>query len=192
MFNNGHLERVRQTFSEQFVSDGQRILYRKNLKAAPIEVSAQERDRFIEQFGRWLRWMTGGVFVATMLVIGAGAWFCASHEIDLSPPITVATIALLLGPFVATIQWAWNAPARRLADRPRVGQALSPEEARRAALARLTWGRLGLAAAMTLVVLTRVDWRADLLGGWNLCWLALSAVLLCAIAIQAVRKLRAR
>lgn len=192
LFNNGHIEQIRKTFADQFEQDGNRILYRKNLKGAPVEVSASEREILITQFDRHLKYLMALHVVFTVIFILGVALLSLQFNFDFSQPLAFGCVALILTPFLLGLMWAWNAPARLVAGRASVGRERTVGEMRRIGFERLTWRRLGAAAAIAIVVLLQVDWHRDLLAGGNPFWLLLSGGLLVLCGVQAVRKLGAR
>jgi hypothetical protein len=193
MFQNDNFARVRRLFADQFDSDGTRIVYRKNLKGTPIEVSGDERDHLIKQFNRRLRYMIVALFAGLIiLLIGSSVLLFLNFEAMSSRFAGFAIVAILLVPFMAGYMWAWNGPARMLAGRPALGEARSKTEMRRMALQRLTWGRLGALAASAVIPLMRINWHQSLWSGWNLLGTLLLISLLAVVTIQSVRKLLVR
>ncbi len=69
-----HLAQIRQLFEDQFEISGQDYLYRRWQKGPPIQVTAAERQRFIEDYGRRLRYSNWGIIGAlplfSALVVG--------------------------------------------------------------------------------------------------------------------------
>jgi len=122
MFENSYLERVRQLFAAQFEADGQGFLYRCNMKAAPIRVTASERDGFIAGFNRHLRYGMWAVFLGTLLLIGMVVLLVPDPD---SPSADIALyggLAAIMMPFLLAYHWAWKAPARQLKTRAAIGQ----------------------------------------------------------------------
>jgi hypothetical protein len=174
MFSNGNFDNALQSFASQFEPNGDLIFYRKNRTAAPIETSTE---------------VLMGVM---MLIIVGGALFSTFRDPSLPAPLVGGVgFALALTAFSLANAWAWNAPVRLLSNRPTSGPALSTAESQHVAICRLTWSRIGLAAAMGLFILMLVDWR-QLSSGSNLARLLIAAFLLGLSLFQAARKLLAR
>jgi hypothetical protein len=192
MFSNGNFDNALQSFASQFEPNGDLIFYRKNRTAAPIETSTEERDRLIRQYGRRHKALIGVLMGVMMLIIVGGALFSTFRDPSLPAPLVGGVgFALALTAFSLANAWAWNAPVRLLSNRPTSGPALSTAESQHVAICRLTWSRIGLAAAMGLFILMLVDWR-QLSSGSNLARLLIAAFLLGLSLFQAARKLLAR
>jgi hypothetical protein len=193
MFDNDNIKSATQRFADQFELEDDRLLYRRNRIAAPIEVSPSERDRLVAEYGRRAKGMIVVLMGAMALMILGGALFFTFHAHPVSEPLVIVVgFGLIWTTFLAAGHWAWNAPVRVLASRPASGPARSKTDASREALRKLGWGRLALAAGMGLLALTRVQGRETLWGGWNLAWIVAAAFLIGLAAVQAVRKLQAR
>jgi len=181
---------VRQLFADQFQADAEGYLYRKNLKAAAIDVSAAERDAFVAQFNRRLT-MLYGAFVAAVLVFLAGVvtWAVRTNPVRIEPPLYVG-----LGVLVTLFMLGWaraaGAPARALAGRAPAAPELSGDEVRRLAFQRLTWAQLGTSAVIFAFTLFGLSRRFNLLAGWNRLWLVLAGAAFAAVAYRAFQKWR--
>jgi hypothetical protein len=186
---NYRLERLRQAFANQFEQDGSRLLFRKNGKSAPVEVTNAERDLLIGQFGRRLKWFYPLTILLTLVVLGLMGLLFAFAKMDSSAPVAFAAIAVILAPMMALIYWAWDGPSRFLQNRVAVGGPRTPDEMRARALSKLGWPQLGAALLGCALLLLRVDWRKGLLTGWNLFLVGMVAGLVILVAVQVVRKL---
>lgn len=187
MFNRLH--HVRETFAAQFEQDGSQVVFRKNPKAAPVELTIAERDRLIAQFNRRVLWL---VALTILLSIVVAVALGVADQYDVGSNELGAFLALMavVAPVMTAGVWAWRAPARFVARRTPVGPARSANEVRKIAMAKITWGRLALAAILGVVAILRVDPSGDLTSITNLMWLALSACLIVGAAVQSIRKLR--
>lgn len=190
MFSNPHLDRLRQTFAEQFEPDGGSFLYRKSMKGAPIRVSVDERDRFIASFNRWLRYSAWSILPATLILIGLLVWLIPDVESTAGHVATYAGIALILVPFLAGYYWAWNAPARELERRPQEGSARSRDEVRQLIFSKMTYGQLGFAVLAGLALVWKASADTDVFHGWGVLWLIFAGLLIVIAGIQALRKWR--
>jgi len=182
------LDLIKKTFADQFDQQGDRLLFRKNLKAAPVEVTPIERDFLVQQFDRHVIWLGVLTVVLTVLVIVGIGVFTFQTNTVFSQPLAFLAVALILAPVMAAGVWVWNAPDRVIAGRSSIGQARTPEEMKRLGMARLTWARLGGVAFVGLATLLKVDWHRSLAAGANLGWLSLSVFLVGVSLIQSVRK----
>jgi len=190
MLRRYNTNRLRRMFADQFEPDGKGFLYRKFMKSASIQVSAAERDRYVAEFDRFLKYQYWGLVGSTVvLVIGAVAYATATG-VDL--PVVTLYVGLGVIPVasMAVYYWAWHSPARELRDRGTVGEARSREEMRRLFLARLTYGRLIIAAGIAAVLLLVAYARGNMFSGWTLLLTGYAVVVLIAVAVQASRKWR--
>lgn len=188
MFGSSHLDRVRQLFADQFTPEGERIVYRKNLRGPPITVSEAERDQFIRAFNTSLGRMYWGLIGGTMLLIIPLVAIVVLLEVELHD---AAIYTALLAPLaVVAPVWAraWNAPARQLVSRPSFGAPLEREGLRKRMLQRLTWGQLLAALLAPAVLLWQLNRDYNLMHGWNRLWLVGAGAYLTLIAVQALRK----
>jgi hypothetical protein len=187
----GSQSRVKQLFTNRFEPDGEGFLFRANIRAAGIPVSASERDRFVAEFGRGIliaTWTTAG-FIVLLIV---GFVLVATANVGNLPEFAAyLLVAVCMLPFLAAFHWLWNAPVRALSARAPATAERSKTEARRLAFQRMTWSQLGLAAVMVPVILLRVGSRHSLLVGWNRARLLIAGLFLIFVGVQAVRKWRA-
>jgi len=191
MLRNHQLDRVRKIFADQFTEENGRIVYRKNLKGEAIPVSAEERDRFVQNFNVALGRIFWGAILTTFALIAVGVTFSAMALEELND---LAMWAIILAPIAAFAPlWvrAWQAPARELAGRIPTASALEPDEFRRHALKRLTWGQLLAALLAPGLMLWQIGRDHDLTAGWNRLWLVGAGALLALVGVQAYRKWRA-
>lgn len=190
MFRNSHLDRVRQTFADQFADDSPGFIYRKGQKGAPIRVSERERNEFISTFNRRVRYATWSIFPATVVLILLMAWLIPdAHSTAADLAVWVGIGAILL-PFMAVIYWAWNAPSHELQRRTPEGAALSKAEARALAFSKITYSQLALAALMGAGLVWKKSGETDVFHGWGVVWLISGGGLIGLAGIQAIRKLR--
>jgi hypothetical protein len=73
MFGIGkdHWAQSRQLFEDQFESSGENYLYRHSMKGAPIHVTAEERQRFIDDYARRLRYSSRITIIGLLIVVSA-------------------------------------------------------------------------------------------------------------------------
>ncbi len=182
MFFKNHFEQMRSSFLRQFEADGHDHVYRKNMKGAPIRVSATERDAFAADFVRRVRYIGCGLVVATVLLCAVPVLIAPDMVDDMETLVLNLGIAGIIGLCLAAAYWAWTAPARALVRRPAVGLARSRSEMRRRAFAQITYGQLALCLPVaTLLVLSN---------GIESWWTSVAGGLVIMAGVQAVRKWR--
>lgn len=187
MFNNRHFDRVRELFSDQFEPEGDDLLYRKGMKAAPIRVTRAERDGFVADFNRRIRYAMWGLMPAVIVMILALALLGPDPDSAGSDYFLWGGLAVVIAPFLLAIYWAWNAPARALDRRPMLGIERTRGEVREAMLKRTSYGQLAFGFVAAALVLASVEW-SDLRSGWSMLWLALAGALVLGTLFQMFRK----
>jgi len=187
IFDNQHFAKSRQMFADQFEPDGGNFKYRTSLKAAPLHVSAAERDRFVEAFNRHVRHAIWALFAAIMILVGLLASFVTEPSDSLT---YMGSTAILAAAFMGYFLWAWYAPARELRGRPPIGEPRSHAEVKRLTFARMTYGKIFVPTAVGAALLLAAFSKGDPFSGWNLVRLAVALVLILGAAIQAYRKWR--
>nr|WP_314470455.1 hypothetical protein [uncultured Sphingomonas sp.] len=190
MFGNHHFDRVRELFADQFEPDGQDFIYRKSMKGAPIRVSQSERDVFLADFKRRLRYATWGILPAVLLLISALVVFVPDTDAPSSDLYIYLGVGIIIVFFMVPYYWAWNAPARELERRPTLGAARSRAEVRQVMLARMSYGQLAIGVGAMAALLFKVSEDTDLFHGWGRLWLVFAVVMVAGIAFQAFRKWR--
>jgi hypothetical protein len=188
MSANHHLERVRQSFADQFEPEGTAFLYRKSMKGAPILVTEAERDRFISDFNRRQRRSMWAIPFATFAFIGLLTIFTHQAGEAAEQLVFWAGLTFLITGCTAPMLWAWNAPARELRLRSPAGEARSRREVRQLMFAKMTYGQLGVAAIGAVFMVLRVSAKNDVLHGWGRLWLVAAVGLIALAGVQAVRK----
>lgn len=186
----GSEARVKRLFANRFEPEGDSFLFRANLRAPAIRVSARERSDFVVKFNRNIQ-ISSWAWVALTLLMLVGA-VVVSHASSTELPdfAMYLLLAFCLAGLLMGILWLWNEPVRALRGRVPETPGRSQAEAKQLGFQRLTWKQLGLAAATVPVMLLRIGARQDLFVGWNRVWLIFAGLLVVLIAVQAVRKLR--
>ena len=190
MFGSRHFDRVHEFFADQFEPEGADFVYRKNMKGAPIRVSAPERDAFVAAFKRAYRIAFWAVTAGTIFVILLLALWTPDPESVEGQVGMYGTVGMAVALLLATHYWLWAAPARALERRPALGQPRSRDEVRRLALARLSYGQLAVPVLFALVMLWSESMKAGVFHGWGLFWLVFAVAITVAAAFQAFRKWR--
>jgi hypothetical protein len=180
----------RQFFADQFEPDGDGYLYRRSQKGAPIHVSAEERQRFIDDYARRLRYSMWGIVGGLMVVIALSLWWTLSTASELPDAAMYVAIGAVAVACVAYAMWIRGAPARELARRTPVGRERTPEEMRRVLLARTTYGHLAALALTAAIFPFTLRSQQHLLHGWSRLWLGFSAIVIMLAAVAAFRKWR--
>ena len=189
-FRNGHFDQLKQLFADQFTLDGRDYIYRKSMKGAAIRVTAQERDAFIADFARRIRYASWMLVGGTIGLIALLVFFDFDRGTAGADIALYGGFAMMMAIFWLGYLWAWNAPVRTLERRPEVGEALTGHEARRQAFERMTYGQLGLGLLAPFFILLQVSKDYDLFYKWNRLWLIGAGVFVLLVAVQAFRKWR--
>jgi formate/nitrite transporter FocA (FNT family) len=177
-------------FADQFEADGNGFLYRKYSKGAPIQVSTEERDRYIARFNRFLKYWFWGIMAGTVILCAAAALYTFKFNIEPSDSSSWITISLVFAISMIPYYWAWNIPARELRGRGAVGVARSRAEVRRRYLERPSYSQIAALLAVVLASLLNGHFRENLLLGWNRLWLILGAFTFVMALVLAFRKYR--
>jgi hypothetical protein len=185
-----HFDRVRQAFADQFEPDAQGFVYRKYMKAAPIQVSVVERDRYINAFNRFTKYSAWGIGGGTVILGLSLAFYATTAGIDLPETVLYYGLGAIFVAFMAGYYWSWNLPARELRGRGTSGEARSRAEIRQRFLEKLTYGQIAASACAGAFLLLKINGTGNMLSGWHILWTGLAAALFTACAIQAFRKWR--
>jgi hypothetical protein len=190
MFNNAHLDRVRQAFADQFSGDGHSFIYRRYQKGVPVRVSKLERDEFVAEFNKRVRYAMWAIVPATFGLILLLVWLIPDADSSAAQIAILAGIGTLLLPFSIIIYWAWGAPSRDLERRTPEGLALSKEEARSLAFAKISYGQPALTALTGVGLVWKMSTKIDVYHGAGLVWLTFGGTLVLLAGVQAIRKWR--
>lgn len=192
MFGNAHFDQMRQSFADQFSSDGHSYIYRKNQTGVPIRVSELERDDFIAAFNKRVRYAIWSIIVAIVGLCLLVAWLIPDID-SVAGQIAIwggiiASLSLCLVAFYRT----WGAPSRALERRAPEGAALSKEDARALALSKITYGQLALFALIGVGFAWDMSAKVDVPHGWEMAWPVVGVVPVLLAGVQAIRKWRLR
>lgn len=176
-------------FCSQFEPDGDGFLYRAGLRAEAVRVSAQERQAFVDAYGRQLRRMMALLIGGIVLVlIAMTAWDARYEAIDRN---SVTYWAILSSPtvlFLLLHHYFWHAPARALEGRPRFGGTRPRKEIRDRILTEQSYSRY----IFTLVLFSLILWgflsKPDAFQGWNIAWIAFFGAVVIMGAFNLIRK----
>jgi hypothetical protein len=187
---HGNYDRLRGMFADQFEPDGQGFVYRKSLRGAPVQVSAAERDRYIDLFNRFTKyaaWCIGGSTAALGLSVAA---YATAARAELPTTILYCGLGAIVLAFLAANHWIWNLPARELRSRQVTGVARSRAEMRKINLQYRSYGQIAISAGAAVYLLLRFNSNGDMLSGWHLLWTVLAAIGLILCASQVFLKWR--
>ncbi len=190
MFGRAQVDRYKASFADQFIGDDRGPVFRRYQTGAPIRLSEKERDEFIATFAKRLRYALWSVSLATVTLIGLIAWLIPDSDSDAAKGAAwggVVAIGLL---FALFNHWAWSAPVRGLRGRAPEGHALPKEEVRALTFSNITYGQLGLAALIGLVLIWRASSEGDVFHGAGLIWLAFGVVTVILAGCRAFQKWR--
>lgn len=177
-----------ERFGAQFEPDGDAFLYRRNLKSAPIRLTAEEKSRFTDDYRRGLRRLTWGFAGGMLLLLAATIAPIILTDREPGQWLIYFAMAGAIVPFLILHQRLWNAPARALAGRTPVGAKRSRGEVQRATLARLSWGHLAATFLVVPLLLIKASSAADIWRGWGQLWLVFAGVVTMLLIYQAIRK----
>jgi len=178
-------------FAKRFEPRGDGYLFRERLGAPGYEISAAERDAFVEQFNRRMTWMNWILFGGGFVLLLGAAWLSVALAFTDPGPLIFAVMGLMFVGYMPAVFWLWGDPKRRLAARAAAVPGLDKASARREGLRKLDWSRLGLCVLFAVFLVFKAYGEDPSFGsGWSRAWLALAAALLIVAAVQAVRKWR--
>ncbi|MCW3848666.1 hypothetical protein OF829_15630 [Sphingomonas sp. LB-2] len=184
---------VTSTFADQFERKGSDFIYRRNLRGAPIRVTAAERDMFVAGFRRsykvLIAVMTVSVVLLLALVIALGGLDDGADPVMMGLGMAGAAIIFIVG-VVWAVRRIYGAPARALAQRVAEGEPLTRDEGRRMTLSSISYGTFAMAAIFGFGITGLKAIKYDVWHGWGRLWW-LPAIFLGGLsAVQAFRKWR--
>ncbi|MGN7161789.1 hypothetical protein [Sphingomonas sp. SAFR-052] len=188
MFGNDHLDRVQQSFADQFSDAGHDFIYRKSQKGPPIRVTRQERDLFVAQFGKTIRYTMWAVIPATFGLILLLAWLTPSADSPSADYGVWIGVAAILLPLVTIMLVAWTAPSRHLRDRTPEGSPLSRGEARELAFSKISYLQLAGGVVVGILFASEFVTASEPLEGHQLIKAVFGTLLLPLAVVQTVRK----
>ena len=181
------------SFADQFEPQECGFLYRRSLRGAPVQVTASEREAFIETFVRRAKILTWLLFAAILVLVFAEVGYASAHGIEVQDWWTYLGTLLMVAGFVIAWVRIWNAPTAHLQGRPPVGPETSRAEVRRKMRAKMSWGQIAAFGALlvfTMVVNLPDEEATANIGDWLLVLMA--GIALLGWAYVAIQKLRLR
>lgn len=184
--SGGPLQQSSELFRDQFTPDGPAFIYRFSQIGRAYRVSAEERDRFIDDYDRAsirMHWtfVVGGV-VTVFLVVAISIWL-RTEPSYVAPFIllgVVSTAAILAHRAI------WRKPLASLETRMPIASALSRDEAIRRNFARISYTQLAMCAGFGVMLIFPGLLARD--GVTNRWWFVVGAGLILLAAVQAFRK----
>jgi hypothetical protein len=189
MLGNG-LDPVRQMFADQFEPSGNGFVYRRYTRDAPIEVSAQERDRYVTTFNQFIKYASRGATGGTVVLIGGIVAYSFQTGEDISLLALYVGLGLVFVAYMVVYFWVWNIPARELRGRGTAGAARSKAEMRQRALEKMNYGQIGAMLISAAALLIKVSRKEDIFTGWDRLWLVFGVFIAILAMVLAFRKWR--
>lgn len=159
MFFNSRLEHLEEIFLRQFEEEGDRLVYRKHGRGAPIPVSVEEREAFRVQYRKASRRMIWGAVILTVVGITVGVTV-APQFIDEGPGIVIISLVTIGSIALLSVRNS-TAPARALERRSPVGSELSKDEWRSRHFATTSWPLLVSIFLISSVICVSLLVRAE-------------------------------
>jgi hypothetical protein len=190
MFKSGQIEYFRSSFAEQFEADGDGYLYRKFRKGAPVRVTARERNDFVATFERRYKsaylTMVIGLFILMVAMVTIA--FAAGYDLEKYVVYSVLTCWSSL--FLFAHYRIWNAPARALGRRPKLGGERSRAEMRNIMIAEESYLKFVGLLVLFLMLLLNLATQSEPLGYFDMALMTLYIVMIPITAWLILRKWR--
>ncbi|WP_430417402.1 hypothetical protein [Parasphingorhabdus sp.] len=145
-----NIDQLEDIFLRQFEQEGDRLLYRKHGRGAPIPVSAEEKEQFRLQYRKASVRMIWGASASAILAIVLGV-LVAPKFIDEGPGIIVICFVMIGGIAVLGLRNS-TSPARELVRRTPVGSELSKDEWQSKHFSTTSWPSLASIFLISTVV----------------------------------------
>jgi len=166
-------------FRAQFTTDGGAYLYRRGKKGAAIRISADEYQRFVDDFSRATRRQRWGLYaVLSVTMLGVVGWAMMTDQDVEGAPFSIALYASLIAEMVVFVWLAmrnYGRPARVLERRAPISGALSNDEFRQRHYAATSWWKLFGAIGTMILGSAVLIGGHDIVHGWGRLWLLLIA-----------------
>lgn len=175
-------KQAQEAFLNRFEPDAGGYLFRAAPTAAPVRVTEKERDEELATFLRGVQWVSWAMLAGLFAVAAVMAFAVPQFDTAPSEILIWAGAGTIIGLYVLGWWWLWRSPARRFERRAVAGPSRTRAEARRTALASLSWGQLALSFGFAAMLMAR-----SLDGEYV--WAGLGAVTAMFVTVQAVRKL---
>ena len=189
-FGHDHWAHNKQMFEDQFELDGDQFLYRRDQRGPPIRVSSTEKDRFVADYARRLKYSTRALIVCMLLLTALVVTYSMKNDSEPSSVVIYVGMGAMAVALISYTFWASAAPARELAGRMPVGRGRTRDEMKRVMIGRLTYGQIGVLAVAALFFPSIYNDGTGYLSGWNALWTAMGGAMLVIAAFAAIRKWR--
>lgn len=189
LFDKEHDDGLEKTFIAQFEENNGRIIYRRDGRFGPVQVSRDERNALIRQFRirrKWLDRATTGVGIATMAIL---YWFFWAKHAEAMEPLALLFWLCLGAPLWLAHRWMWRAPQRLTARRLPLGQ---DKPAREFAIERyraLRWWELAGPPLAAMMMAMHQFWKGPLVSVDHIIFAVATIAVLTAASVQIGRKL---
>lgn len=150
MFFRRNLDHLEEIFLRQFEQEGDRFLYRKHGRGAPIPVSVEEKEEFRLNYRKATGRMLWGAVASVTLAISLGVMI-APKFVDEGYGIMIICLAMIGGIAFLSVRHS-TAPARALERRTPVGNELSRDEWQAKHFSTTSWPLLGSIFLISTVV----------------------------------------
>jgi hypothetical protein len=167
MLGDSYIESMREKFAAQFEPHGSGFVYRKSRFGAPIPVSAEERERFIANYIRQMRYAFWGAVALLILSSFAAVIFEDATGTEISDAATLIHVVIIVGMLGCLIFWAQHGPVRALRGRSAIGEKKSKAEIHHTLMAEQTYAQIALVGLFPIIMFAGVDYEANLARGWN-------------------------
>jgi hypothetical protein len=139
----------------------------KNRFGAPIPVSAAERERFIANYARQMRYGFWGAIALLILSSFVAVIFEDATGTKISDAATLSLVVITISMLGCLVFWAQHGPVRALRGRHAIGEKKPKSEIRRTLMAEQTYAQIALVGLFPLMMFAGVDYQENFLWGWN-------------------------
>jgi hypothetical protein len=160
------------------------------MSGPPIQVSATERDRFIANFDKFVRWSKWLIVAGTVLLMVSVVSYSVSTNTPVSNIAIYGGLGVLLPAYLGAYYWARNLPSRELRGRAVIGEPRSRVEMQRLLLGKISYARLAGTAAIAALFAIRAGWYDHFQSMWDRGWIVFAVVTIALSGWQALRKWR--
>ncbi|MXP29602.1 hypothetical protein GRI58_12320 [Porphyrobacter algicida] len=168
MANKTTYTRADKVFADQFEpTDGGDFIYRRNRSGPAVKVTPHERDQFVDHFVAARTWAGRGLMAAMIALAVLGATLFSDTKSSNFEQFLWISMSVAVVGFLIVWKWAWNAPARTLAERPQIAPPIEKLKARQASLRRMKWGQFIWAGIAVTIGGVWLATKIDLMAGWH-------------------------
>ncbi len=189
-FEPGYFQDAREGFAAQFNQETGSIVYRKNGVGEGFIVSVKEREKFIEDYNKFLSRQRWYMFIIVPFLFLTIVPFSLALDLDQSGfgILFVIYLSGLTAWAIRSNYSAFAAPATALANRQTSGPNVTQSQARRDWLKKRDWSTFVLGPAAALLISYKMDVFEAPFALDRIFWTIMSIGILLLFAVQAVRK----